>query len=115
MQITKRQVAALVAAFTVALTGSTALLFQAWAQGPTPQAGDQTKPPGLAAGPTELPALPALPAAFRKVHTLIKPGANESQVERIPWQATLWEARLKAAADGKPIFIWVTGGPPGGC
>lgn len=54
-------------------------------------------------------------AEFTKLHALIKPRADESQVERVPWTPTIWEARVKAAAEGKPIFIWVTGGPPGGC
>lgn len=60
-------------------------------------------------------ALPALPTSFTRTQALIKPRADESQVERIPWKESLWEARLQAAAEGKPIFIWVTGGPPGGC
>ncbi len=59
--------------------------------------------------------LPALPADFTRLHALVRPRADESQVEQVPWAATIWEARIKAAAEGKPIFIWVTGGPPGGC
>ena len=61
--------------------------------------------------PARLPAQ----AEFAKLQALIRPRADESQVEQVPWMATLWEARIKAAAEGKPIFIWVTGGPPGGC
>jgi hypothetical protein len=61
------------------------------------------------------PAKPDVPAEYARLLNLIKPRADESQVEQIPWMGSLWEARAKAAAEGKPIFIWVTGGPPGGC
>jgi hypothetical protein len=56
-----------------------------------------------------------LPEAFVKLYDLIKPQKNESLYAQVPWPPTLWEARIKAAAEGKPLFIWVTGGPPGGC
>ena len=55
------------------------------------------------------------PRHFTKVIELIRPRNDETQVEQIPWLNFLWEARLKAAAEGKPIFIWAAGGPPGGC
>lgn len=69
----------------------------------------------IASASDEKPALPDLPIGFTRLHALIKPRADESHVEQVPWTATLWDARLKASAEGKPIFIWVTGGPPGGC
>jgi hypothetical protein len=56
-----------------------------------------------------------LPAKFTKTLALIQPQTGEAQIEQVPWIPFLWEARLKAAADGKPIFIWAAGGPPGGC
>ena len=52
---------------------------------------------------------------FTRVLELIRPGNDEVQLEQVPWINFLWEARLKAAAEGKPIFIWAAGGPPGGC
>ena len=52
---------------------------------------------------------------FTRVLELIRPRNDEAQVEQVPWINFLWEARLKAAAEGKPIFIWAAGGPPGSC
>src|SRR5262249_44684914 len=49
------------------------------------------------------------------ITAFIRPGNNEFQFERVPCINFLWQARLKAAAEGKPIFIWAAGGPPGGC
>jgi hypothetical protein len=80
------------------------------AHGDRPAAAPGAEKPGPPPGEG-----PGLPASFTRLLTLIKPRADESQLEQVPWAATLWEARLKAAAEGKPIFIWVTGGPPGGC
>ena len=59
----------------------------------------------------------ALPAQAQSVKLLelIRPQKGEAQLEQVPWLNFLWEARLKAAAEGKPIFIWAAGGPPGGC
>jgi hypothetical protein len=59
--------------------------------------------------------LPALPAPFTRLLTLVKPQSGEAQFEQVPWINILWEARIKAAAEGKPIFIWAAGGPPGAC
>jgi hypothetical protein len=35
----------------------------------------------------------------------------------IAWHPTVWEARQKAAAEGKPLFIWAGSGgaPAAGC
>jgi hypothetical protein len=60
-------------------------------------------------------AEPPPPGDFKQLHLLIKPQPGEARWERVPWINLLWEARLKAAAEGKPIFIWSAGGPPGGC
>ena len=52
-------------------------------------------------------------ANFDKVHKFIKPQAGESRWMEIPWLTNLWEARQKAAAEGKPIFVWSgSGGAP---
>lgn len=44
--------------------------------------------------------------------TLIKPGPDESPWAKIPWHASVWEARKQAADEGKPILIWSGGGSP---
>jgi hypothetical protein len=47
---------------------------------------------------------------------LIKPQRGESKFAEIPWMRTVWEARDKAAKEGKPIFIWyMVGEPLGQC
>lgn len=57
------------------------------------------------------------PAEFDKLHQLIKPHAGESRWMEIAWHPNLWEARQKAAAEGKPLFIWAGSGgaPAAGC
>lgn len=47
--------------------------------------------------------------------TLIKPHAEETKWEEIPWTVDLWEARKKAAQTGKPIMLWEMDGNPMGC
>lgn len=52
-----------------------------------------------------------------RLHKLVKPQPGESLWMQIPWLTSVWEARQKAAAEGKPIFIWAGsgGGPVGVC
>lgn len=52
---------------------------------------------------------------FAKLHALIKPVANEEKWNQIPWMSSLWEARKRAAAEGKPILLWEMDGNPLGC
>jgi hypothetical protein len=52
---------------------------------------------------------------FAKVHALIKPQADEDRWAQIPWLTSLWEARRRAAAQGKPILLWEMDGHPLGC
>jgi hypothetical protein len=49
---------------------------------------------------------------FEHYHQLIRPQPGESPWMRIPWMTSLWEARQKAAAMGKPLLIWGAGGHP---
>jgi hypothetical protein len=58
---------------------------------------------------------PIKPAQFDKLHALIKPHADEEKFMKIPWMTDLWEARKKAAAEGKPILLWEMDGHPLGC
>jgi len=47
---------------------------------------------------------------FDSLRELIKPrpgGFND-----LPWMTDLWEARKKAAAEGKPLLVWVGDGHP---
>jgi hypothetical protein len=60
-------------------------------------------------------AEPIPPHDFAKLHALIKPGPGEEKWNRIPWLASLWEARQRAAAEGKPILLWEMDGNPLGC
>jgi hypothetical protein len=61
-------------------------------------------------------SMPALGGdSFRQLHTLIKPKASEEAWARIPWMTSLWDARQKAAAEGKPILLWEMDGHPLGC
>ena len=79
-----------------------ALLWQTWAQGPPDRseagASSANKPAGLP------------PDQFDTLRALImpKPGGFAD----IPWMTDLWEARQKAAAEGKPLLVWVGDGHP---
>ena len=55
------------------------------------------------------------PERFKELHALIKPAAAEEKWAEIPWLASLWDARQKAAAEGKPILLWEMDGHPLGC
>ena len=55
---------------------------------------------------------PIAPDQFEKLRTQIKP--EPVGFEDIPWMTNLWEARRKAAAEGKPMYVWSGGGPPCG-
>jgi hypothetical protein len=50
---------------------------------------------------------------FAQTHALIKPQPGESRWREIPWEISLWKARQRAAAEGKPMFVWAgSGGAP---
>jgi hypothetical protein len=70
---------------------------------------------GLAWGGV-LAAAPSVPVCqFDKLHALIKPQRGEEKWTSIPWLTSLWEARQRAAAQGKPILLWEMDGHPLGC
>jgi len=58
---------------------------------------------------------PIAPEQFGRLHALIKPKASEEKWAQIPWLTDLWEARQRAAAEGKPILLWEMDGHPLGC
>jgi hypothetical protein len=63
--------------------------------------------PALAA---ETPA-PAIPAdQFARLHALVKPQPGESRWATIPWLTNLPEARRRAVAEDRPLFVWRAGG-----
>ncbi len=56
-------------------------------------------------------------AEFARLHALVKPQSGESRWMEIDWYPSVWEARQKAAAEGKPIFLMAGSGgaPAAGC
>jgi hypothetical protein len=70
----------------------------------------------IAAAAAPTPAAKPIPAdRFQALHTLIKPHTGEEKWTQIPWLTSLWEARQRAAAEGKPILLWEMDGHPLGC
>lgn len=72
----------------------------------------------LAASSSVLPAqasdATALKAeTFGQLRTLIRPQPGESRWMDIPWLIDVHAARQKAAAEGKPLFIYSGGGATG--
>ena len=56
-------------------------------------------------------------AEFEKLHRMIKPQTGEARWMEITWHPNVWEARQRAAAEGKPLFLWAGSGgaPAAGC
>lgn len=54
---------------------------------------------------------------FEKLHQMIKPQRGEARYLEIDWYPNIWEARQKAAREGKPLFVWAGSGgaPAAGC
>jgi hypothetical protein len=52
---------------------------------------------------------------FTQLRSLVKPDASEEKWMQVPWLSSLWEARKRAAAEGKPILLWEMDGHPLGC
>ena len=51
--------------------------------------------------------------SFAQLRKQIKPQPGESRWMEVPWFLDLHEARQKAAAEGKPLFIYSSGGATG--
>ena len=51
-------------------------------------------------------------ADVEKLHRFLKPQPGESRWMEIDWHPSVWEARRKAAAEGKPLFLWYMAGEP---
>jgi hypothetical protein len=56
-------------------------------------------------------------AEIEKLHRTLKPQRGEARWMEVTWHPNVWEARQKAAAEGKPLFIWAGSGgaPAAGC
>jgi hypothetical protein len=52
---------------------------------------------------------------FAKYQVFLRPRPEEEKWLQIPWMTDLWEARKKAAAEGKPILLWEMDGSPMAC
>jgi len=114
MFLTKLKTTALVLLACLMFTGTSFLMPQARAEKP-PQvqakAGPKAANQGVSDAITEL-----TPAQFVKFHALLRPKAKEMRFGKIPWMFDLWEARKKAAAEGKPLLILgASGNPCGTC
>jgi hypothetical protein len=73
---------------------------------------------GISAGLWICWAAPALAAeltseSLSQLSAQIKPQPGESRWLEIPWFLDLQEARQKAAAEGKPLFVYSGGGATG--
>jgi hypothetical protein len=54
-------------------------------------------------------------AQFTAVRTAVLPADGEDDFAKIPWLTSIWDARIKAAKEGKPILLWEMDGHPLGC
>jgi hypothetical protein len=50
--------------------------------------------------------------SFEEQFAVVKASAGEARWDEIPWTTSLWEGRKRAAAEGKPLFIWAANGNP---
>ena len=67
----------------------------------------------LAARATASEPKPIPPEQFDALNKLIKPQPGELLFQQIPWLLSVHDARVKAAAEGKPLLIWSgSGGAP---
>ena len=58
---------------------------------------------------------PIEPAQFDPLFDYVRPDARDQRWTAIPWEADLWEARRRSAAENRPLFIWAMNGNPLGC
>lgn len=70
---------------------------------------------GAGAGaPDADPLVPLTAGDLQRLHAAIVPKKAEIW-EKIPWEVDLFEARDRAFASKKPIFLWSMNGHPLGC
>lgn len=51
-------------------------------------------------------------STFDRTFALVKASPGEARWDEISWTTSLWEARMKAASEGKPLFVWAANGNP---
>ena len=47
---------------------------------------------------------------FERLHSIVRPAEKEAPWSEVPWMTSLWQARERAAREGKPLLIWGAGG-----
>jgi hypothetical protein len=106
-------VSALILAMLLIGAGAASCLVQA--EEPPAPGGPRQAAVEPAPEASEAPAIPA--EQLVQLHRLIRPQPGELRFHEIPWLLSVWEARKKAAEEGKPILVWAgSGGAPiGGC
>ena len=67
-----------------------------------------TPAPRVAEGKDHAAAISA--ERFDALRALIKP--RPGGFDDLPWMTDLWDARKKAAVEGKPLLVWVGDGHP---
>ena len=69
--------------------------------------------------PNARPVAAAVPkmtdAEYAAILATVRPAKGEDLFAEIPWETNLWDARRKAAKDGKPVLLWEMDGHPLGC
>ncbi len=50
------------------------------------------------------------PGQLGRLHALIKPQPGEARWAEVPWLTDLAEARRRAAAEDRPLYVWRAGG-----
>jgi hypothetical protein len=48
--------------------------------------------------------------SLETLHAMVRPADREAPWTEIPWMTSLWQARERAAREGKPLLIWGAGG-----
>ena len=64
----------------------------------------------LAVVASGLPAGPITPDQLMPLQKVIRPQPGESKWAAIPWLTDLQEARRRASAEDRPLFVWRAGG-----
>jgi hypothetical protein len=114
MFLTKLKTAAVVLPACLAFTGMGFLMPQAPAEEP-PQAQAKAEPKAANQRVSDA-VIELTPAEFGRLHATLRPKAEEMRFGKVPWMFDLWEARKKAAAEGKPLLILgASGNPCGTC
>jgi len=114
MFLTKLKTAALVLPAGLVFAGTSFLMHQALAEKPS-QAQAEAEPKAANQGGSDA-VTELMPAQFGTFHALLRPKAKEMRFGKVPWMFDLWEARKKAAAEGKPLLILgASGNPCGTC